>query len=592
MGDARNDLLQGWKDLGGRTALIDGLKNAFEAVAAVLKPIQEAFREIFPKKTARDLYNATVTFRDFMKSLKIGADTASDLKRIFAGVFAAFDIGWKVVKGLFGVFRRLFGTLTDGAGGVLDFLANIGDMIVNFNDALESGKGLENFFKGLGDALEVPVELLKSLGGLIAGFFNGFSGEDADRLSDLFSVVGEKITALAGIGGQFQKIWDRIADIFSKVRSALQPLADVIGGALSGLGSAIADALDETDWNAVFDAINLGLLAGIAYLIKKFLSSGIKLDVGGGLFESIKGTFGALTDTLTAMQTQIKAKSLLMIAGAVGILTASVVALSLIDSRALMKALVGLGGVFSLLLGATAILDKIANSAGIVKMPVIAGAMIMLASAVLILSAAVKLLSTLSWSELTKGLIGVAAVLAMIVGVAYGLNAAGGPMLRAGLAMIPLATGLLILAGAVKIFASMEMGDLAKGLLGLAFALGAIALAINAMPASVILIGPGLIAVGIAIGTIASAMLIFGGMSWENLVKGMLGLGGALLIIAAAVALIPVSIVLIGPALIAVGIAIAEIAAALKIMGSMSWEEIGKSMVVLAGALAILAGGR
>ena len=50
---ARNEVLQGWKDLGGRADLIDSLRNVFEGILSIAKPIKEAFREIFPPVTAK-----------------------------------------------------------------------------------------------------------------------------------------------------------------------------------------------------------------------------------------------------------------------------------------------------------------------------------------------------------------------------------------------------------------------------------------------------------------------------------------------------------------------------------------------------------
>ena len=40
--DARNSVLQGWKDLGGRTELIESLKNTLKGIGTVIKPITEA----------------------------------------------------------------------------------------------------------------------------------------------------------------------------------------------------------------------------------------------------------------------------------------------------------------------------------------------------------------------------------------------------------------------------------------------------------------------------------------------------------------------------------------------------------------------
>ena len=66
---ARNELLQGWKDLGGRKDLIQSFRNSFEALGSVLKPIKEAFREIFPATTAKQLYNITNTLKKFTNQL-------------------------------------------------------------------------------------------------------------------------------------------------------------------------------------------------------------------------------------------------------------------------------------------------------------------------------------------------------------------------------------------------------------------------------------------------------------------------------------------------------------------------------------------
>ena len=90
--DARNEMLQGWKDLGGRTKLIEALKNAFEGVQSVIKPIYEAFREIFPPTTAQQLYDITENLRKFTANLKLSDTASANLKSTFKGLFAILDI--------------------------------------------------------------------------------------------------------------------------------------------------------------------------------------------------------------------------------------------------------------------------------------------------------------------------------------------------------------------------------------------------------------------------------------------------------------------------------------------------------------------
>ena len=47
--ESRNEMLQAWKDLGGRDSMIEALWNLIDALSSIIKPIKEAFREIFPR---------------------------------------------------------------------------------------------------------------------------------------------------------------------------------------------------------------------------------------------------------------------------------------------------------------------------------------------------------------------------------------------------------------------------------------------------------------------------------------------------------------------------------------------------------------
>src|SRR5690606_12741869 len=86
--DARNKVIGDWNELGGREVAIEAISNAFTALMDVLRPIREAFRDIFPPATGQQLYNITVAIRDFTERLKVSETTAENIKRTFRGVFA------------------------------------------------------------------------------------------------------------------------------------------------------------------------------------------------------------------------------------------------------------------------------------------------------------------------------------------------------------------------------------------------------------------------------------------------------------------------------------------------------------------------
>ena len=90
--DARNKMLQDWKDLGGRTMLIEAVKNAFEGLLSIAKPIREAFNEIFPPMTGQQLADITKKIRDLTENFKISEETSNNQKSTFKGVFDVLDI--------------------------------------------------------------------------------------------------------------------------------------------------------------------------------------------------------------------------------------------------------------------------------------------------------------------------------------------------------------------------------------------------------------------------------------------------------------------------------------------------------------------
>jgi tape measure domain-containing protein len=182
---ARNKVLGDWKALGGRTVLINSIKTAFHNLGEILKPIKEAFRDIFPPATGKDLYNLTLRFRDFANALKPSTETVDNLKRTFRGFFALLDIGKQIIGGIFTVFGQLFGAVGDGSGSFLSFTGNIGDFLVSVDKALRQGGKLHSFFVSLGTTLAAPIKLLGQLRDYLSNLFGGFSpGGFSDQRSE------------------------------------------------------------------------------------------------------------------------------------------------------------------------------------------------------------------------------------------------------------------------------------------------------------------------------------------------------------------------------------------------------------------------
>ena len=101
--------------------------------------------------------------------------------------------------------------------------------------------------------------------------------------------------------------------------------------------------------------------------------------------------------------------------------------------------------------------------------------------------------------------------------------------------------------------------------------------------------GVALIAIGAAMKIFASAVKDFGQLQWDEIGRGLTAMGGALAEVAIAVNLMPKNMIGIGTGLVIVGGALEIIANCMSKFGGMQWEEIGRGLTIMGGALAELA---
>lgn len=581
---AFNTLLQHAVKLGARKNVIDGLTNGIHALSAVLHVVTSAFREIFPPTTAKNIADATYTFKNFMHQLIPGEATLDKLKHTLEGVFAVFDIAKQVVGGVVGVLLRLFGAFQGGGSSVLTVTSNIGDYLVSLDKAIKSGTGLTNFFDKLGNVLVAPIHFLKEVVQYISSLFAGFDFNVADGISNTFDKMGQKISP---VGKILSTIHDKIYALAHTLGLDFAPVMQAVIDLLGNFGHSISSAISSGNFTGVLRIIQTGLLGGILLTVKKFFASGETL-LGRGFIGNLRESFEGITGSIKAMQTQIEARTVMLIAEAIAILTVSVVALSLVNPDKLSNALKAMAVGIGELLGSMKILGGISGAGGILKMPAIVASLDLLAAGLLLLTTSVVLLSTLSWADLTQGLTGVGVLLATVSAAAFVLSKNEGGMIAAGIGITAMAVGIDILAIAVKAFSLLSWKDLAKGLAGVAGALAAVAIGMQVMPKGMIITGIGLLEVAVALGGIYIAVKKFSELDWKQIGTGVGGIAAALVAIAVAMHLMPTGMVLQAAALLVIASALVVIQKAISAFGGMSWSEIGKGLAAMAASLAIL----
>lgn len=568
------------------------MANLFLGFSNIVKVGKEAFREIIPIDTVGIIQKVANAFLKFSEAIKMGAPTLEKIKTIFKGWFSILSIGWSIVanlvKFIWGLAQSLLG-LSDGK--ILDFFVKISEFFIGLQEQLVKGKGIQDFFKDLGTFIKEPIKYIKDFKDAFIALFTGVDPSLPEGVSKSMGRVSDRFEHLRGLLERAGDIWRPFGNALEKIMGVLDKIWSAISDWFSELGQKMAAVMEKGDFDAVIDALNATLLGGITAILVKFMRGGgkIGLDLSGGMFDSIIATFEELTGVLEGMQLKLKADALMRIAAAIAILTASVVVLAMIDSVALTKALTAMAVGFGQLIGVFAAITQLSGPKGAAKFTLISGGMIALSTAILILSGAMKVLGTMDWGEILRGLVAMAGMLVILIALSKLLTKAAPGLILGGIGVGVMGTGLTILAGAVAIFGNMELKTIGIGLLGIAGALLVIAGAMQLMPATLPITGAGLILVGIGLNILAGALKLMSGLSWSEMAKGFAGIGGGLLIIAGAMHLMPMTLPITAAGLILVGIALGEIAAAMLIFGGMDWGEIGKGLAAMAGALLILA---
>ena len=601
---ARNDMLQGWKDLGGRKALIDSVHNAFDGLTSVAKPISQAFREIFPATTSAQLVGFTKGLKEVTSNLKLGETDARNLKNTFKGLFALLDIG----KQGFGAIVKSILPLTDGIGslgsGILRITGTMGEWLVSVDEAAKKGDVFNAAIQKVHDFITPKFETVKEH---IEGVVNAvktfteihFGVPDA---SDLIS-LSDKLKTRAK---PFEKIGETAKAGLSLLVTGLKSAAPVLsrfGGIIIDTLGQISDGIARTihgeGFDSLIDLVNGGMMVGIGAGIMKFIRNLTGLEnsagdaIGGfaGIVEGIKKVIGGAKETLEDFQASLKADVLMKIAGAIAVLTGSLFVLSMIDSDKLGGALLSISVLFGELTTSMALFSKFfSGKTGMLKM---GSTMIEMSAAILILASALKKIAGIDPDKLAGALGGITVLISELAAAAIALSKWGGKVQTSAVGMILFAEAINVLAKAVGKLAGLDADKLTRGLAGVGILMGELAAFMVASK-----FGNFKATQGLAIIELSAALLIleksvsgFGSMDLEVIKQGLAAVG----IILAEVGIFALAagegrhILSSATALAAIGAAMLIFGKAIQDIGSIPGEDIAKGLLGISGALAAVA---
>lgn len=243
--DARNAMFQTWKDLGGRTAIIEGFKNLIMAIVRPIQAIGTAFGQVFKGNLGSVLATLSKGFQALTSKLVLTDSAMAKLTDIFKGVFSVIHVLLWPVQQLGKLFLALAAPILNAAyaiakfvaGGILSLAAGIGRIINSFDRWLTQFDPVGKLIGWVADKLKDLIRRFDELtGGKVGKFFQALGG-DLNKVSETLSTVSN--------AADFTKLGDSFESIGSKASTAKDKVVDFA----KSIGSAFKQRFFRERWN-------------------------------------------------------------------------------------------------------------------------------------------------------------------------------------------------------------------------------------------------------------------------------------------------------------------------------------------------------
>ena len=533
--------------------------GAIDKVAAILYAVidgvyrcTKAFLGLVPVKKFIDKLKTSI--KEFFAAFNIGGDELN-FDSLIQGITSFFDrleeniknLDWKnfginIVKGL--------------ASGIYSGISKAVKAIINLAKSI-----ITAFCDLLGIAS--PSKLFTELGRYIMSGLN-------KGLSDGSGSVFETIKRIAL--GIYDKMSEAVKGIFAKLRKSFKSF-DLDIGALIVVGSIISF---------------LVILKGIAKTAEKIVSIAVTpLNKLAGVLSTIKNY---IAETGKAKSFELRSEGIKSIAIAVALLAGSFYLLSKLDWAAVARGSVAIVAIS----GSLALLSLAISKMGTIDIAKVSSFMLGFSIAIMLMASAMKMLSGIYIDDVRGPIIMLAAMMAgMIIALKLLGDAVDDPktgkgIKKAGGMFVRMAISIVIMALAIKAIAGIPQGDIDKAtnvITGIFLMYASMAL-LGSISKDAKGVGSMLLNMSLAIGVIVIVMKQIAGMREGDILKGLLVIAGIEALFAK---IIFVSFFAgehaskAGSMLLKMAFAIGVLAIAMKMIATLSYEDILKGGVVLSG---------
>lgn len=387
----------------------------------------------------------------------------------------------------------------------------------------------------------------------------------------------------------FETIKQKLVEFKNFIKQQFAP--DVKGAAMKAFGG-LGEALSKSNENLksydmgkiLVGAIGAGTLVAFTRWINSFKKN---FDKIGNVAEKFGNVLDQLGGVLEGFQERLKAKALLTIAIALGVLAGALVVMSLVPAPKLLITLGVMKVLFNML---NDMIESMGKMVAFKKhAPLIMGLLIALGAALILMAVAVRILSGMDVKGALIGVISMQVLLGSLAEFLKQTTRLKG-VERGATLLMGLAISCILLATAVYMLGSMKLGTALQGVIALNLIIWTLTGFMQLVSQNPFMAkGAGiLLGLAVSVNILVSAIYLLGSMDTGRLIQGTLA-------VTVLIAVLSVATNVAGrgggrgaAAILAMSIAIMALVGAVYLLGSMDIVKLAQGMIALAAGLAIL----
>lgn len=208
--------------------VVDSLINVFKALWSIIKPVGQAFADVFMSFKVGDVINATDTLKKFTESLRLSSSESENLHDAAEGVFSIVKLLVDAIVGLMSALFNINPPIADVSEGFFGLIGAIGRGLSAFSDWIRQSKLVNAAFNLISSGAKLVGNMINSLIGVVKNFVS-----KAVELKVVENIVNAVLSAFKALGEFAAPYIDVVTD---KLKDLGEIVKDLAGSAITSLG--------------------------------------------------------------------------------------------------------------------------------------------------------------------------------------------------------------------------------------------------------------------------------------------------------------------------------------------------------------------